>query len=109
MDRDLLKGTTVILVLSLLQQRTMYGYEMIKELEQQSDGTFVFKEGTLYPVLHTLEDKGWVEAHWAPGLGQRKRKYYAITAAGSRHLASKAAEWKQFRVVVDRVIGEAQI
>lgn len=108
MDRDLLKGTTVILVLSLLQQRTMYGYEMIKELERQSDGTFAFKEGTLYPVLHTLEDRGWVEAYWAPGNGERKRKYYTITDSGRRQLADKTKEWKQFRVSVERVIGEAQ-
>lgn len=108
MDRDLLKGTTVILVLSLLQQRTMYGYEMIKELERQSDGTFAFKEGTLYPVLHTLEDRGWVEAYWASGNGERKRKYYTITDSGRRQLADKTKEWKQFRVSVERVIGEAQ-
>lgn len=106
-DKELLKGSTVILILTLLQKRNMYGYEMIGELDKQSGGIFSLKEGTLYPILHTLEDLGMVESFWQEGQGDRKRKYYTITNSGRAHLADKTKEWKLFRMAVDKVIGEA--
>jgi PadR family transcriptional regulator, regulatory protein PadR len=108
-DKELLKGSTVILVLTLLQNRAMYGYEMIKELDDRSGGVFSLKEGTLYPILHALEDSGMVESSWQNGQGDRKRKYYSISDAGRRHLAKKTKEWALFRTAVDRVIGEVGV
>jgi PadR family transcriptional regulator, regulatory protein PadR len=108
-DKELLKGSTVILLLTLLQKRNMYGYEMIRELDEQSGGVFSLKEGTLYPILHSLEDLDMVHSYWQQGRGDRKRKYYSITDFGKEHLADKTREWTLFRSAVDRVIGEVGV
>jgi len=106
-NKELMKGSTVILILSLLDAKDMYGYEMTKEIERRSEGVFTFKEGTLYPILHTLEVEGMVEAYWNEE-GGRKRKYYRITEEGRRQLAEKQREWSLFRSTVDRVIWGGQ-
>ncbi|BBH20024.1 putative DNA-binding protein YwzG [Paenibacillus baekrokdamisoli] len=104
-NKELMKGSTVILILTLLESRDMYGYEMTKEIERRSDGIFTFKEGTLYPILHTLEVERFVEAYWNEE-GGRKRKYYRITKEGLKKLGEKQREWSLFSTTVDRVIGE---
>ncbi len=104
-NKELLKGSTVILILSLLDGKPMYGYEMIKEIERKSAGTFTFKEGTLYPILHSLESEGMVESYWEQNEGSRKRKYYSITDKGRRCAGEKKAEWVTFRTAVDQVLG----
>ncbi|HWI63930.1 MAG TPA: PadR family transcriptional regulator [Symbiobacteriaceae bacterium] len=106
-SKELLKGSTVILILALLEKQEMYGYQMIAEIERSSGGVFSFKEGTLYPILHTLESEGYVEAYW-DGDGARKRKYYRITGSGRGHLKARRSEWTAFRNGVDLVIGETQ-
>lgn len=105
-NKELMKGSTVILILTLLDRKTMYGYEMIKEIELKSDGVFTFKEGTLYPILHSLEGEGMVESYWTETDGGRKRKYYRITKAGREYMKEKQEEWKVFRSAVDKVIWE---
>lgn len=104
-NKELLKGSTVTLLLTLLERNEMYGYEMIKEMEKRSAGVFLFKEGTLYPILHTLESEGWVQAYWQTYDG-RKRKYYRITQEGIFVLQERKREWKLFRNAVDHVLGE---
>jgi len=104
-NKELLKGSTVILVLTLLGRRDMYGYEIVKELGLLSEGVFELKEGTLYPILHTLEAERWVDAYWQERDG-RKRKYYRLTEEGRGRLKEKKAEWVVFRTAVDGVIGE---
>ncbi|GGI45308.1 putative DNA-binding protein YwzG [Paenibacillus marchantiophytorum] len=104
-SKELMKGSTVILILTLLNRKDMYGYEMTKEMEANSDGIFTLKEGTLYPILHTLESDKLVEAYWDEKDG-RKRKYYRITPSGKAELGLKKQEWLLFRSTVDRVLGE---
>ncbi|WP_054954957.1 PadR family transcriptional regulator [Paenibacillus dakarensis] len=104
-NKELLKGSTVILLLSVLSRKEMYGYELIKEIEKSSNGVFMMKEGTLYPILHTLEAEGWLEAYWSQHEG-RKRKYYRITERGRDQIREKKEEWVRFRTAVDTVIGE---
>jgi PadR family transcriptional regulator PadR len=106
-NKELMKGSTVILILTLLERKEMYGYEMTKEIERSSSGVFTFKEGTLYPILHTLELEQLVESYWNEE-GGRKRKYYRITERGRGQLEEKKQEWTLFRTTVDRVIGEGQ-
>ncbi|KPV55305.1 DNA-binding protein [Paenibacillus sp. A3] len=107
LSKELLKGSTGTMILTLLGRRNMYGYELIKELEKSSGGIFSLKEGTLYPILHGMEAERWVEAYWEEAQG-RQRKYYRITEAGKRYLQEKTAEWKQFRDAVDLVLGEGK-
>jgi PadR family transcriptional regulator PadR len=108
-DKELQKGSTVTLILSLLNERPMYGYEMIREIEHHSGGIFAFKEGTLYPILHSLEANRHVESFWEATNGGRRRKYYSITSSGRSRLQEKRQEWALFKAAVDRVIGEARI
>lgn len=103
-NKELLKGSTVILVLSLLEKEAMYGYQMIKEIEKKSNGVFMFKEGTLYPILHSLESDGMIESYWSGNEGSRQRKYYRITAKGKNGLKEKQKEWEIFRSAVDQVL-----
>ncbi|QRG68851.1 PadR family transcriptional regulator [Brevibacillus choshinensis] len=104
-NKELMKGSTVILILNLLDRKEMYGYEMTKEIEKHSNGIFTFKEGTLYPILHALESERYVEAYWNETDG-RKRKYYRITPEGRAQLKEKKQEWNVFRDAVDSVLGE---
>ncbi|AET67924.1 putative transcriptional regulator [Desulfosporosinus orientis DSM 765] len=103
-SKEMLKGSTVILLLSLLNREPMYGYQMTKEIEKKSSGVFTFKEGTLYPILHSLEADGMIESYWWGDKGTRQRKYYRITSAGKGLLKEKEQEWITFRSAVDRVI-----
>jgi len=102
--KELMKGSTVVLILTLLGRRDMYGYEMVKELETESDGVFHLKEGTLYPILHTLEEGGMVEAYWRKA-GTRPRKYYRLTDRGRKVLEERTREWRLFSTAVNRVLG----
>jgi PadR family transcriptional regulator, regulatory protein PadR len=104
-NKELLKGSTGMLILSLLDQKEMYGYQLIKELERLSEGTFDLKEGTLYPILHGMETEKWLDSYWEMADG-RKRKYYRITDQGKRQLQEKKREWQFFSGAVDRVLGE---
>ena len=108
-NKELLKGSTTILILKLIDKKPMYGYEMIKEMEEKSNGVFILKEGTLYPILHTLESKGLVEAYWSEGSGNRPRKYYRIMKAGKLSLKEKEEEWTIFRSTVDKLLWEATL
>lgn len=109
LDKELLKGSTPIVVLSLLQIRPMYGYEMMKRIESMTEGALTLKEGTLYPILHQLEIANYVQSSWSNEDGGRKRKYYAMTDEGSLHLAAKRREWFQFRGAISKVIGEEPV
>ncbi|OEH86839.1 DNA-binding protein [Desulfuribacillus stibiiarsenatis] len=102
-NKEMLKGSTVVLVLSMLDRESMYGYQMIKEIEKESSGIFSFKEGTLYPILHSLESKDMIESYWSGNEG-RKRKYYCITTKGKSELKEKQQEWVIFRSAVDKVL-----
>jgi PadR family transcriptional regulator PadR len=102
-DKELLKGTTSTLVLQLLSRKKMYGYEIIKELEILSAGLFQFKEGTLYPLLHSLEENDYVAAEWFGEEGTRQRKYYAITKSGRAYLKDKKEAWTQFSETVEKI------
>ncbi len=103
-SRELLKGSTNMLVLSLLENENMYGYQMIKRLSEKSQNIFELKEGTLYPILHSLEEKNYITSYWDT-TGIKKRKYYSITKEGKKHLKQKKEEWNMFSKGVSQVVG----
>jgi PadR family transcriptional regulator PadR len=105
-NKELMKGCTVILILSSLERKSMYGYEMIKEIEKKSNGVFEFKEGTLYPILHSLEANNMIESYWDESEGARKRKYYRITVDGKKEVKDKQQEWKMLTEAMDQVLWE---
>lgn len=102
-DKGLVGGSTVLLVLSLLQEKDFYGYEIIRELEERSDKTFEFKEGTLYPVLHRMENQGFVSSYKEKTETGKERKYYKITRKGIAQLAEEKAQWEAFSGSVNKV------
>lgn len=104
-DKELLNGTTDILVLSLLEEKAMYGYQIIKEMDKRSEGIFDLKEGTLYPLLHKLEGRGLLRSYWDSGDGNRKRKYYSITPKGKEYILDKKKEWSIYAKTVKKVLG----
>ena len=103
-DKSLLAGSTGMLVLKLLESGDMYGYQMIEELRRRSDRTFELKAGTLYPLLHSLEQKGFIDAWEEESDASRPRRYYRLTDAGRRQLAEQTAQWRTFSGAVDRVL-----
>ncbi len=103
-SRELLKGSTDMIVLSLLENESMYGYQMIKELGKKSQNIFEFQEGTLYPILHGLEEKDYITSYW-DNTGSKKKKYYSITKRGVKHLREKKEEWELFSNGINQVIG----
>ena len=103
-EKNPLAGSTTLLVLSLLAQKDMYGYQMIAELEERMDRTFSMKEGTLYPILHALEKGKYLSSYQQEAPTGRVRKYYHVTRRGLELLSEKKAEWEQFSHGVDQVL-----
>ena len=104
-DKGLIGGSTNLMLLSILEQRDYYGYEIIKEIEQRSNSVFQFKEGTLYPVLHKMEGKGLISSYRMKGENGKDRKYYKITSSGLKQLEKEKVKWAKFITSVDRVVG----
>lgn len=104
-DRELIKGSTSLLVLQLLNERDMYGYELVKEMDKRSDHHFQVKEGTLYPALHKLEKQAYIEYYWNNRDKGPSRKYYHITTEGQKILGEKTSEWHRYVQVMNDLIG----
>ncbi len=105
MDKRYMALGTSMLVLKLLNNQSMYGYQIIRELEQQSRDVFKLQEGTLYPILHTLEQQGAVTSYQQTADNGRIRKYYAITTQGQKLLDEKLKEWEVYQTAINQVIG----
>jgi PadR family transcriptional regulator, regulatory protein PadR len=102
--RELIKGSTDSLLLCLIGEQPMYGYQIIKELQKRSQGYFNFKEGTLYPALHRLEQEHLVEGKWETLPSGRQRRYYQITERGRAFLADRRSQWLDFRNAMNLII-----
>ncbi|WP_206457843.1 PadR family transcriptional regulator [Anaerovorax sp. IOR16] len=103
-DKSLLTGSTTTLILKLLEEKDMYGYEMIETLSNKSDHTFDLKAGTLYPILHNLEKKELVESYEEKADNERTRKYYHLTTKGKSLLKEKHQEWIDYSNAVNKVL-----
>jgi PadR family transcriptional regulator PadR len=90
------KGSTEVLILTLLAEEPMYGYQISQELHQRSGGYFDMKEGLLYPTLHRMQQEGLLSSEWRQVSTARRRKYYTITEKGLRALNEQTAEWRTF-------------
>lgn len=105
-DKSLISGSTSMLILKLLSEKDMYGYEMIDTLKQKSQNVFELKAGTLYPLLHSMEEKGYLTAYEKEAVG-KMRKYYHLTGEGKKQLKRKTEEWKEYSGAVADVLGVA--
>jgi len=96
LDSELKKGSAELLILSLVETRARHGYEISKLIEERSKGTLKFQAASLYPLLYRLEARGWIGGRWVEKQGQRRRRYYRLTPAGRKSLASHRRNWRDF-------------
>jgi PadR family transcriptional regulator, regulatory protein PadR len=104
-NTDLKKGSTEMLILSLLEARARHGYEIGKLIEQRSGGKLKFALPSLYPKLLHLENRGWIKGRWVEKAGERQRCYYKLTPAGRRVLAEQRRTWRAYIAAVYEVMG----
>jgi PadR family transcriptional regulator, regulatory protein PadR len=104
-DYEWKKGSAELLVLSLLEDQPRHGYDISKLVEIRSGGALRFHVTSLYPLLHRLEKQEWIEGRWVEKAGQRRRRYYKLTAQGKKELRSRQKSWKDFVAVISRVTG----
>lgn len=102
-DKTLMSGSITMLILKLLDEKDMYGYEMIDTLRKRSQNVFELKAGTLYPLLHGLEEKGLLTVYEQEYAG-KTRKYYSITKEGKALLEKKTREWNEYKNAVTNVL-----
>lgn len=105
-DKSLISGSTSMLLLRLLEEKDMYGYEMIETLESRSNHVFSLKAGTLYPLLHLLEEKNYLNSY-EKDVNGKTRKYYRITKEGIRYLRTRKEEWQEYTQAVSNVLSAA--
>lgn len=104
-DKGLAGGNTAMLILKLIEEEDMYGYQMIEALEKKSKNVFTLKAGTLYPILHGLEQQGMITAYDSTSEERRQRRYYRITDKGRKLLHEKQEEWETYARAVKNVMG----
>jgi PadR family transcriptional regulator PadR len=104
-DREWKKGSAELLILSLLDALPRHGYEISKLIEQRSEGALRFHAASLYPLLYRLEKRGWIQGRWVEKEGQRRRRYYRLTAAGRKILDAQREGWRTFVAAMGRITG----
>lgn len=105
LDRELKKGSAELLILSLVQDRPRHGYEIGQLIELRSGGLLRFNVASLYPLLYRLEKRGWIRGRWVEKAGQRRRRYYRLTAAGRKMLAAQRDGWREFVEAISLITG----
>ena len=101
---DLLQGTLDLLILKTLVLSPLHGWAISKRLRELSRNVLDVGQGSLYPALYRLEDKGWIRAHWGTSPEGRRAKFYTLTAEGRRQFAAERSEWRLFFVAVEHVL-----
>lgn len=104
---ELLKGSTKNLILAILSEQPLYGYEIVKRIQRKSAGALVLGEGSMYPALHALEKSGYIIGQWEESPEGRERKYYSLTRKGRKQLKEGIAAWKQFTLAVNKIVLDA--
>ena len=104
-DREMKKGSAELLVLSLIDSRPRHGSEISKLIETRSEGRLRFNVASLYPLLYRLEGRGWIDGRWVEKAGQRRRRFYRLTAQGRKVLATQREGWQQFADSIRRITG----
>ncbi len=101
---ELIRSSTDLVVLALLRERPMYGYEILVTLADRGNGEFQFKQGTLYPVLYRLEREEWIRAKWETPAKGKRRKVYSLTAEGKKVQRARTKEWHRFTAAVHSLL-----
>ena len=99
------RGSAELAILALLEAQPLYGFEIAKQIEEKSKGALRFTLASLYPMLYSLEKRGWIRGRWAANSAGRDRRYYTLTTAGKRKLVPLRREWRSFFQALDRLAG----
>jgi len=102
---ELKKGSAEFLILSLLDAEPRHGYDLQKLIESRSKGVLTFHVATLYPLLYRMEDRGWIAGRWVEKAGERRRRFYRLTAPWRAVLAAQRDSWREFVTAINRVSG----
>jgi len=106
--QEMLLGTLDMLILRTLRMGAAHGHTIARVIEHTSDEVFQVEQGSLYPALHRLEERGWLASYWGASENNRKAKFYKLTAAGKKQLTVETSRWKQMVVAIGRVMREAK-
>jgi len=101
---NLVRATLELLILKSLTWEPLHGYAISEWIERVTDGSLLMEEGTLYPALHRLKDKGLVDSEWGVSENNRRAKYYSLTRAGEKHLEREAASWTEYTDAVAKAL-----
>ena len=101
---DLLQGTLDVLILKTLSNGAMHGWGIAQRIQQVSQDVLEVNQGSLYPALHRLEERGWIAAEWGSSENNRRARFYTLTRTGRRRLADETEEWQRFAAAVGRVL-----
>lgn len=101
---DLLQGTLDMLLLKALQLEPLHGYAIARRVQQLSEDALRVEEGSLYPALHRIEERGWVESDWGTSENNRRARFYRLTREGRRRLEAETLEWKRLALAITRVM-----
>jgi PadR family transcriptional regulator, regulatory protein PadR len=104
---DLLQGTLDLLVLRTLQAGPTHGWDIAQRIQQVSQEVLHVGQGSLYPALHRLEDRGWIESEWGASDNNRRAKFYRLTPAGRKQLAAETVGWERFVAAVGLILNES--
>jgi transcriptional regulator len=101
--KQLKKGSADLIVLAMLEERSRHGYEIARQIERQSQGALTFQAASLYPILYRLETRRLIQGRWVEAPGQRRRRFYRLTPAGRKVLASQRSSWREFFLALNRL------
>ena len=105
LDRELKKGSAELIILSIVEGRERHGYEISKLIDARSGGELTFHVASLYPLLYRLEERGWLRGRWVEKPGERRRRFYSLTAEGGRVLERQRETWKRFVHSISLITG----
>lgn len=105
LDRELKKGSAELIILSIVASRARHGYEISRLIETRSEGQLKFHVASLYPLLYRLEERGWLQGRWVEKAGERRRRFYRLTAAGRKVLVSQQETWRSFVAAMRLITG----
>ena len=105
MNKELVGASTTVLILGVLARGQSWGYDIVRQINEEAGGKFTWQEGTVYPVLHKLEKQGLVRSRWQQAAGDRPRKYYMLTRTGHEALDAGRQQWELFHELVLRLAG----
>ena len=105
LDRELKKGSAELIILSIVEGRARHGYEISKLIDARSGGELTFHVASLYPLLYRLEERGWLRGRWVEKPGERRRRFYSLTAEVGRVLERQRETWKRFVHSISLITG----